>query len=99
MRWPLSIPLYRCEAIREMLYDALEKSLAPLVETRFRLHLRFCPACREYLKLYRQAADMGAYRKDHPPPTELMDRTLAFLESRGITAPKEDDPASGAGGL
>lgn len=89
MRWPLSLALYRCEQIREMLYESLEGTLSPLVGLRFRLHLRNCAPCREYLKLYRQAADMGAWRRDNPPPTALMDQTLAFLERHGITAPEE----------
>lgn len=92
MKWPLSVPLYPCETIREKLYDALEGSLPPLVKARFRLHLRFCAPCRAYLALYRQAADMGSFRRDNPPPTALMDRTLEFLESRGVV-----DPEAGRG--
>jgi predicted anti-sigma-YlaC factor YlaD len=89
MRWPLSLALYRCDQVRDKLYEALEGSLAPVVKLRFRLHLAACAPCREYLKLYRLAADMGRYRRDNPPPTPLMDKTLAFLEQRGISAPDE----------
>jgi predicted anti-sigma-YlaC factor YlaD len=66
MRWPLSLALYRCDQVRDKLYEALEGSLAPVVKLRFRLHLAGCAACREYLRLYRQAADMGRYRRDNP---------------------------------
>jgi predicted anti-sigma-YlaC factor YlaD len=90
MRWPLTIPLYPCESVREKLYDAVEGSLAPLVSLRFRLHLKYCPPCREYLRLYRMAADMKSFRRDNPPPTDLMDKTLDFLERQGIAAPDPD---------
>lgn len=89
MRWPLSMVLYPCDRARDLFYDALEGALRPAVSLRFKLHLRSCAPCREYLRLYRLAADMGAFRKDNPPPTGLMDRTLAFLERQGVAAPGE----------
>lgn len=96
MRWPLNTVLYPCDRVRDMLYDALEGSLGPVVALRFKLHLKSCAPCREYLRLYRMAADMGSYRKENPPPTELMDKTLAFLERHGIAAPEDPpDPANG----
>lgn len=89
---------YPCNRIRDMLYDALEGTLGPIVTLRFKLHIRGCPECKEYLRLYKLAADMSAFRRDNPPPTELMDRTLAFLEQAGITAPEPgDDRNSGPG--
>lgn len=91
MRALLAIPLYPCERIREMLYDALEGSLGPVVSLRFKLHLRSCAPCREYLRLYKMAADMRSFRRDNPPPTDLMDKTLAFLERQGIAAPDPEE--------
>lgn len=32
---------------------------------------------------------MGRFRRDNPPPTAIMDKTLAFLEQHGIAAPDE----------
>lgn len=87
---------YPCDRIRDMLYDALEGTLGPIVTLRFKLHIRGCKACREYLRLYRMAADMRTFRRDNPPPTALMDRTLAFLEQAGIAAP--DLPGEGEAG-
>jgi hypothetical protein len=99
MRWPMRIALYDCGRIRDMLYDALEGTLAPVVKLRFRLHLANCAPCREYLKLYNQAANVRAFRRDNPPPTELMDKTLAFLEGEGLIEPEEGKPpADGDGG-
>jgi predicted anti-sigma-YlaC factor YlaD len=94
MRRPLSLALYRCDQVRDKLYEALEGALPPLFKLRFRLHLAACAPCREYLELYRQAADMARFRRDNPPPTPLMDETLAFLEERGIAAPDEGISAS-----
>ena len=91
MRWPMSLLVFPCDRVRDLLYDALEGSLSPLVSLRFRLHLKGCAPCREYLRLYRMAADMKSFRRDNPPPTPLMDRTLAFLEERGIAAPGDSD--------
>jgi hypothetical protein len=94
----LSIPLYSCGKVRDLLYDALDGSLAPMVSLRFRLHLKACAPCREYLRLYTMAADMKSFRRDNPPPTDLMDRTLAFLERQGIAAPApETDRPEGTG--
>lgn len=90
----LSLPLYSCDKIRDLLYDALEGTLTPVVSLRFKLHLKACAPCREYLRLYNMAADMKSYRRDNPPPTDLMDKTLAFLERQGIAAPSPDEDKS-----
>jgi hypothetical protein len=89
---------YPCDRIRDMLYDALEGTLGPIVSFRFKMHIRGCAKCKEYMRLYRLAADMSAFRRDNPPPTELMDKTLAFLEQAGIAAPESpEDQDSGPG--
>lgn len=90
---------YPCDRIRDMLYDALEGTLGPIVTLRFKLHIRGCSECREYMRLYNMAADMSAFRRDNPPPTALMDKTLAFLEKAGIAAPESpEDSGSGHAG-
>ena len=92
MRWPLSAVLYPCDRVRDMLYDVLEGTLPRSAALRFRLHLSVCARCRQYMRLYRMAAGMGAFRKDNPPPA-FMDRTLDFLERQGVAFPEPPDPA------
>jgi hypothetical protein len=62
-----------------------------VVRLRLKVHLKACAPCREYMRLYRLAADMRAFREDNPPPTDFMDKTLAFLEEQGIAAPEDSD--------
>jgi predicted anti-sigma-YlaC factor YlaD len=84
--------LYPCDKVRDFMYDHLEGKLPALVSIRFHLHLNGCAACREYLYLYRKAADAKAFRKENPPPDELLSSTLDFLRREGIVG-DEDDPA------
>jgi predicted anti-sigma-YlaC factor YlaD len=85
--------LYPCEKVRELLYDHLEEKLPALTSIRFHLHLNGCAACREYLYLYRKAADAQAFRKENPPPEELLSATLDFLKQEGIVG---EDEGAGA---
>jgi hypothetical protein len=86
---------YPCDKIRDFAYDFLEGKLPAFVSMRFHMHLRGCPACQEYLRLYRTvasgrpAADVGRFRTENPPPRELLDETLAFLQKQGIVPPPE----------
>jgi hypothetical protein len=90
--------LYPCEKVRDFMYDHLEKDLPTLTSIRFHLHLNGCAACREYLYLYRKAADAQAFRKENPPPEELLSATLDFLKREGIVGQGEiADAAEGDG--
>jgi len=82
---------YPCDRIRDFAYDYLEGKLTLAVSIRFHMHLRGCPQCREYLALYRLAANPAAFLKENPPPRELLDHTLEFLEKQGLT----DGPEGG----
>jgi predicted anti-sigma-YlaC factor YlaD len=86
---------YPCDRIRDFAYDYLEGKLPLVVSARFHMHLRGCPQCQEYLVLYRQAADGGEFRKENPPPKELLDETLSFLEKHGIVPPAEEGRPGG----
>ena len=88
---------YPCEKIRDFAYDHLDGKLPPLTSLRFHLHLRGCPECQEYLKLYRMAADGQAFRAANPPPPALLDETLAFLEKQGLVSPDAGDGTPEAG--
>lgn len=81
---------YPCDRVRDFAYDYLEGKLSPVVAARFHMHLRGCPQCREYLALYREAADGAEFRKRNPAPQEFLDETLAFLEKQGIVPPPEE---------
>lgn len=87
--------LYPCDKVRDFMYDHLEGNLPPLTAIRFHLHLNGCPQCREYLYLYRKAADAQAFRKENPPPEEFLSTTLDFLKQEGIVG--EDGGAGGEG--
>lgn len=76
--------LYPCDKVRDFMYDYLEETLPKSVALRFHLHLNGCAACREYLYLYRTAANAGKFRRENPPPGELLDSTLDFLRREGV---------------
>lgn len=73
--------IYPCDQIVEFTYDYLEGALPPLTLLRFHLHLRTCKGCKEFVRLYRAAANPAAFLHENPIPTELKDYTLLFLEA------------------
>lgn len=81
--------LYPCDRVRDFMYDYLEGGLPALTSMRFHLHLSGCAACREYLFLYRKAAGAEKFRKENPPPDELLSATLDFLKKEGIVGEKD----------
>jgi predicted anti-sigma-YlaC factor YlaD len=81
---------YSCEKVREFMYDYLEDSLPTMVSVRFHLHLNGCAECREYLYLYKKAANAKDFRQQNPPPQEFLDSTLEFLRKQGIISPEDD---------
>ena len=83
--------LYPCEQVREFMYDYLEEKLPMVTSVRFHLHLNLCPPCREYLYLYRTAANAQAFRKENPVPDECLDSTLDFLKRAGIVSADAED--------
>lgn len=85
---------YPCGKVRDFMYDYLDDRLPTLTSIRFHLHLNGCAQCREYLFLYKKAADAKAFRKEYPAPKEFLASTLDFLEKEGIVG-AEEDPGDG----
>jgi predicted anti-sigma-YlaC factor YlaD len=81
--------VYPCEKIVEFTYDYLENNLPALTKMRYRLHLSNCPNCREFLRLYRMAADPKAFLETNPIPDDLLQHTMEFLntERTKLTGP------------
>lgn len=90
MRGLMQKVLFDCERIREFMIDYLEDKLPAVTNIRFHVHLANCPACREYLYLYRTAANAETFRNENPPPEELLDATLDFLKKEGIVDEEGD---------
>ncbi len=84
--------IYPCEKVREFMYAYLDERLPTLTSIRFHMHVNICPECREYLFLYKKAANASEFRKEHPAPDEFLASTLDFLEKEGITGPEDDAP-------
>lgn len=89
--------LYPCDKVREFMYDYLEEALPTVTSIRFHLHLNGCPECRQYLFLYKKAADAKAFRAEHPAPDAFLASTLAFLEKEGVVE-AQDGPVDQASG-
>jgi len=78
-----------CDGVRDFLADYLEHRLPPLTALRFAMHLQLCPRCRRYLERYKRAIEYGQRIYSEPPPEELVDLTLTFLDRH---LPKEPTP-------
>jgi predicted anti-sigma-YlaC factor YlaD len=81
---------YPCEKVRDFMYDYLDDRLPTFTSIRFHMHLNGCAQCREYLFLYKKAADAHSFRRENPAPDEFLASTLEFLEKEGITGPEDD---------
>lgn len=75
-----AVLIYPCDKIPDLAYDYLEHRLPATTALRFRAHLRFCRDCNEFVRLYRMAADPVRFLNENPAPSELVERTLEFLE-------------------
>ena len=81
---------YTCDKVRDFMYDYLDESLPTLTSIRFHMHLNGCTECREYLFLYKKAANAREFRKDHPAPNSFLASTLDFLRKEGVTEAGSD---------
>lgn len=87
---------YPCDKVRDFMYDYLDESLPKITSIRFHIHLNGCAQCREYLFLYKKAANAKEFRKEHPAPEAFLASTLDFLQKEGITvAPGDVEEESG----
>jgi hypothetical protein len=89
--------LYPCDRVRDFMYDYLEDNLPTLTSIRFHLHLNNCPECRQYLFLYKKAADAKAFRAENPAPDAFLASTLAFLEKEGVVEAQDESIGKGHG--
>ena len=78
--------------VREFLVDYLEGALPALKRAQFRLHLLLCRRCTDYLRRYDSGVALARGYLDDPPPDELVELTLRFLEQRQETEQPESDP-------
>jgi len=72
--------LYPCAHIPDLTYDYLEGRLPALTTLRFKAHLAMCEGCAEFVSLYTLAADPVRFLDETPPPSELVELTLSFLD-------------------
>ena len=87
-----------CDEIRDFLLGYLEKRLPRIDAWVFRFHLFTCPKCRGYLERYNTSVALSQNILDDPPPAELVNLTLEFLNKRikagAEKADSGDEPAS-----
>lgn len=79
--------------VREFLLHYLERDLPLLKRLQFRLHLLMCPNCSAYLRQYRSSVELAQAYLDDPPPPELVDLTLKFLEDHRSHALGDPKPS------
>lgn len=78
--------------VREFLIDYLEDQLSALKKVQFRLHLLMCRECGEYLRKYDSSVSLAQHYLEDPPPPELVELTLRFLEDRIPQHPPGAEP-------
>ena len=81
-----------CDDIRDFLLEYLEKRLPRFDAWAFRFHLLTCPKCRGYLERYNTSVALSQNILDDPPPSELVNLTLEFLNKRIIPGAEKADP-------
>ncbi len=98
MKGLMGLALMRCERIADFVYDYADGNLPSQWQAmRFEAHIMLCKRCREYVLLYKAAADAGEFRRLNEPPEELLETTLDFLTREGVLG-KEDVSAKPNGG-
>lgn len=78
--------------IREFLVNYLEDKLPALKKYQFQMHLLLCKDCGNYLGKYRSSIDLSKNYLDDPPPRELVNLTLKFIEDNLEEKKKESEP-------
>ena len=78
--------------IREFLMDYLDGRLPWLKSIQFRLHLLLCPSCGDYLRTYNSSLVLARNYLGDPPPDELVELTLKFVEERTARAKQDPEP-------
>lgn len=86
--------------IREFLIDYVENKLPSLKKYQFWMHLLLCKDCGEYLRRYNTSVKLSKNFLEDPPPEELINLTMKFLDDKMAEAgkTKTDSPSpSGKG--
>jgi len=83
--------VFTCDQVRNFMYDYLDEKLPTFTSTRFHLHLNLCTECRQYLFLYKKAANAKAFRDKHPAPEEFLNATMDFLKKEGVLSREESE--------
>ena len=73
--------------VREFLLHYLEHDLPLLKRLQFGIHLLMCRGCLDYLRRYRDSVALAKAYLNDPPPEELVELTLRFLEQRRAHVP------------
>jgi len=79
--------------VQEFLLHYLEGDLPLLRRLRFRMHLLMCPICTRYLKQYRESVALARAYLDDPPPDELVELTLKFMDEHRPAAQGGPEPS------
>jgi hypothetical protein len=79
--------------VREFLLHYLEGDLPVLKRLQFAMHLIMCRGCLEYLRRYRDSMALAQAYLDDPPPEELVEITLRYMEDRRSTLPGDPEHA------
>lgn len=82
--------IFSCEQVRAFMYEYLDEKLPTFTSIRFHLHLNLCAECRQYLFLYKKAANAKEFRDKHPAPQEFLNATMEFLKKEGIVGRDEN---------
>ncbi len=68
------------EEIREFLVHYLEFKLPWHKIVQFSMHLLMCGKCRDWMRKYNDSVKLAQHYLDDPPPDELVNLTLQFLD-------------------
>lgn len=68
--------------VREFLIDYLEGQLPWHRRMQFALHLFLCTACADWLAKYNTGVSLARHYLHDPPPPELVELTLQFLDDK-----------------
>jgi anti-sigma factor RsiW len=78
-----------CQKVNSFIADYLDDELDPETRRKFVDHVADCNSCHAFLEEYKATVDFVRNSEAIEPPQELVEKTLAFLESRLSTEPTD----------
>lgn len=78
-----------CSDVQTFLMDYQDKQLPLRDMVRFRLHLAVCRGCKKYLLKYNSGVKLAQHYLQDPPPQDLVDMTLKFLDGEASKMPTD----------